>query len=295
MIIPCYKQAHFLPDAIDGALKQTHQELEVVVVDDGSTDNTAAVVARYPRVKCVRQGNRGLAEARNAGFRASTGEYVLFLDADDRLTPNAVETHVSCFAKNPEAGFVVGDIDHISSDGSYLGSPRWPVLTANQYRELLKGNHVANTIAVMFRREVISKVGGFKNAFDAVADYELLLNAARQYSSAHHRDVVAHYRRHAEAMSRRGSMMLEAMDRLMQTQREFLTTPELRDAWEEGRAYWRDHFGAATIKEVIRHLRRFEVRKGLSAAYALAKFARWRAFMLPWKKRRQLIRMVRSR
>ena len=58
------------------------------------------VTVRYPGVQCVRQENRGLAEARNAGFRASTGDYVLFLDADDRLTPNAVESHLFCFAKN---------------------------------------------------------------------------------------------------------------------------------------------------------------------------------------------------
>ena len=77
-------------------------------------DDAAEVVARYPGVLCVRQENRGLAEARNSGFRASSGEYVLFLDADDRLTPNAVEAHLSCFAKHLEAGFVVGDIDHIT-------------------------------------------------------------------------------------------------------------------------------------------------------------------------------------
>ena len=84
-------------------------------------------MARYSGIVRVRQDNRGLADARNAGFRASTGDYVLFLDVDDRLTPNAVEAHLSCFAKRPEAGFVVGDIDQITLDGSYMISPRWPV------------------------------------------------------------------------------------------------------------------------------------------------------------------------
>ena len=121
VIIPCYRQADFLPQALESALAQTHCETEIIVVDDGSPDNTAEVVARYPGVRYLRQENRGLAGARNGGFRVSKGEYVLFLDADDRLTPNAVEAHLSCFAKHPEAGFVVGDIDNIALDGSYSG------------------------------------------------------------------------------------------------------------------------------------------------------------------------------
>ncbi len=124
-----------------------------------------------------------MAEAGNAGFRASGGEYVLFLDADDRLTPSAVESHLSCFAKHPEAEFVVGDIDHISLDGSYTGSPRWSMLEANYYEELLKVNHVANTIAVMFRRLVIERIGGFEGSFSA-AETTNFCYVPRGYSRA---------------------------------------------------------------------------------------------------------------
>jgi len=116
VIIPCYNQAHFLSDSVESALSQTYPRSETVVVDDGSPDNIAEVVGRYPGIGFVRQENRGLAEARNSGFRASKGEYVLFLDADDRLMPTAIESHLSCFAEHPQAGFVVGDIDHIALD-----------------------------------------------------------------------------------------------------------------------------------------------------------------------------------
>jgi glycosyltransferase involved in cell wall biosynthesis len=163
VIIPCYNQAHYLVDAIESALAQTHPRVQIVVVDDGSVDNTAEVALHYPDVCFVRQPNQGLGNARNAGFRSSSGEYVAFLDADDRLRPTAAETHLQCFAEHPEAAFVVGDIDLIGADGSYLRSPRWPELASNQYEQLLKVDHVANTIAVMFAGPLWSPLAVLKD------------------------------------------------------------------------------------------------------------------------------------
>jgi glycosyltransferase involved in cell wall biosynthesis len=296
VIIPCYNQAHYLSDAVKSALAQTHRPIEVIVVDDGSRDNVVDVVASYPHVRCVRQKNRGVAEARNAGFRASGGEYVLFLDADDRLTPNAVESHLSCFAKHPEAGFVVGDIDHISLDGFYTGSPRWPMLEANHYEELLKVNHVANTIAVMFRRLVIERLGGFDASCSPAEDYELLLRSARLFPSAHHRTVVAQYRRHIENTSRKGALMLRAMHRVMGTQLPILNgNPRLKTAWRQGERYWRDRFGPTTIKQLRAHLRRCEIRAAASAAVTLLWYVRGRLFVFPWIYRQQGLDYVRRR
>src|ERR1700731_4141014 len=93
IIIPCYNQAHFLVDSIESALAQTYGRTELVVVDDGSSDNTAEL------------------EARNCGFNASAGEYVIFLDADDRLTCDSVQAHLHCLAAHPGVGFVVGEIE----------------------------------------------------------------------------------------------------------------------------------------------------------------------------------------
>jgi len=293
VVIPCYKQAHFLPEALESVLSQTYRDIEIIVVDDGSPDNTAEVVARYPAVQCVRQQNRGLAEARNAGFRASSGEYLLFLDADDRMTPNAVEAHLSCFAKHPEAGFVVGDIDHIALNGSYVGSPRWPILEANHYEELLKVNHVANTIAVMFRRSVIERAGGFKPSCSPAEDYEILLHAARLYPSAHHGTVVAQYRRHSTSLSRKGAIMLRATHRVLCLQRDAIQgNPNLLKACREGELYWRDHFGRATIKEMCVHLVRCQPWRATLAFVALLRHVRGRLFLLPWQYRRRLVKAV---
>src|SRR3712207_4601210 len=102
IVIPCYNQAHFLGEAIESVLAQTYPHFEVVVVDDGSTDNTEAVAARYPGVRCIRQENQGLAAARNTGIRRSNGSYLVFLDADDRLLPNALEVGLKHLKEHPE-------------------------------------------------------------------------------------------------------------------------------------------------------------------------------------------------
>ncbi len=99
----------------------------------------------------------------------------------------------------------------MASDGSFIYSPRYPILQWNYYEELLKVNHVANTTAVMFRRSALETVGGFDTYCEPAEDYEILLRAARSLPSAHHRRVVAQYRRHETNTSREGVTMLRAM------------------------------------------------------------------------------------
>jgi len=296
VVTPCYNQAHFLRDAIESALAQTYPRIELVVVDDGSPDNTAAVVAGYPLARCVRQSNRGVAEARNAGFDATNGEYVLFIDADDRLTPDAVQAHLRCFADHPKAGFVVGAIEQITGDGSYRGMSYSPVLESEQYEHLLGTNHISNTIAVMFRRSVFEALGGFEKYFTPGEDYELLLRAARAFPSAHHPTVVAHYRRHATNASRQGVVMLQAMRRVMRSQREIVRgNSRLEAAWRKGDNWWRDFFGGVTVKEIYAHLGRGEMWHAARAVTALLLHVRSRLMVLPWKHRARILAEVRRR
>ena len=294
VIIPCYNQAHYLVDAIESALAQTHPRVQIVVVDDGSVDNTAEVALHYPDVCFVRQPNQGLGNARNAGFRNSSGEYVAFLDADDRLRPTAAETHLQCFAEHPEAAFVVGDIDLIGVDGSYLRSPRWPELASNQYEQLLKVDHVANTIAVMFRRSVVESVGGFDGSYSPAADYDILLRVARLFAGAQHRSVVAQYRRHDSNMSRKGALMLDTLNRVMQSQVSFVKgNPRLEAAHRRGDINWRDFYGGVTIKEIVAHLTRGDLLGAAQAFAALLWYVRGRLFVIPWKYRSRALRAVR--
>jgi glycosyltransferase involved in cell wall biosynthesis len=294
VVIPCYNQARYLADAITSALGQTHKRVQIVVVDDGSVDNTAEVVARYPTVCFVRQGNQGAAEARNAGFLHSSGEYVIFLDADDRLTATGTESHLRCFAEHPEVGFVVGDIDLISGDGSYLSSPRAPDLAANQYEQLLKADHVANTIAVMFRRSVFQDVGGFDRSYSAAEDYEILLRVARVFPGAQHRSVVAQYRRHESNTSRKGASMLNWMHKVMQSQRSFVNgNPALKAAHKQGWIRWRHFYGGVTIKEIFVHLTRGHLLCAARAFAALLWYVRGGILVIPWKYRSRALSAAR--
>ena len=167
---------------------------------------------------------------------------------------------------------------------------------SSHYKELLRVNHVANTIAVMFRRSVIDEVGGFRLCCSPAEDYDLLLRAARCFASAHHDTVVAQYRRHPATLSRRGAVMLAAMDRVMDAQWQFVKEDkEPVKAWREGKRYWRDHFGVETIKEILTSLRQ---RKALSAARStigLAKYVRGRLFLFPLKYWRRVLRAVTGR
>src|SRR5436309_2384320 len=98
VIIPCYNQGHFLADAIERALEQSYRPLEVIVVDDGSSDESSEVARRFEGVRLMRQPNRGLSAARNAGLAASAGDYLVFVDADDRLLRDALQAGVNGLA-----------------------------------------------------------------------------------------------------------------------------------------------------------------------------------------------------
>ena len=246
VVIPCYNQAQFLGAAIESALGQTYGPKEVVVVDDGSTDDSAEVAARYP-VTCVRQRNRGLAEARNRGLRESTGAFVVFLDADDLLLPGALAAGVQSLAAHPQCAFVFGGYKHIAYDGSALPL-KPPPDDPGSYLDLLHYNHVGCPAAAMYRRDIFDLVGAFDSRFNPAEDYELYLRIARRYPIRRHAQTVAAYRKYATSMSGNHGRMLRTIIRLLRAQRPHLRSPEERRACSDGikgnRAYYCDQMRA---------------------------------------------------
>jgi glycosyltransferase involved in cell wall biosynthesis len=243
VVIPCYNQARFLCEAIESARAQTYPAVEIVVVDDGSSDDTSAVAAQYPSVRCIRQENRGLAAARNAGCAGSRGALTVFLDADDRLLPEAIDTGVRLLASDPSLGFVAGYSRFISGDGRPLPTDQPSRAGTNPYLALMRRNSIRNPAMVMFRRRVLDEMGGFDSRIDACADYDMYLRISRRHAVAFHDSVVAEYRKHADSMSNDAALMLRQLHAVMRAQRAHLVTRAHRDAFRAGRRQIREYYG----------------------------------------------------
>ena len=210
VIIPCYNQGHFLGEAIESVFKQTYPHYEIIVVDDGSTDETANVAAGFGRVRCLSQKNQGLAAARNAGLEASKGSYLVFLDADDRLLPNALRDGIKSLNSHPECAFVYGHVQLISANGLPLSSPRQFDPQGDHYLELLRHNYIWTPGAVIYCRGVFDFVTGFNSRFNASADFDLNARISRLFPICCSETVVLEYRRHDESMSRDFAQMLKS-------------------------------------------------------------------------------------
>lgn len=174
IVIPSYNYARFVHRAIDSALAQTGNDFEVVVVDDGSTDDTPAVVARYAgRIRSFRHTNRGAAATRNRGAELASGEFLLFLDADDRLLPDALGHFRAALQRRPDARMIFGHHVSIASDGSRQEAHPQPVLRSNleDFRDYLDRKFGISHGTVLMRRDNFQTVRypeGISNGEDIV-------------------------------------------------------------------------------------------------------------------------------
>src|SRR6266498_4874136 len=210
VVIPCYNQARFLGEAIESAVEQSYPYCEIIVVDDGSTDDTTKIAASFHRARVLRQKNRGIAGARNAGFTASKGAYLVFLDADDRLLPDALQTGVHALKSNQQCAFSYGHVKLIANDGSLLPTPHQIAVHDDHYMELLRRNYIWTSGAVVYRRGVLESVGAFSGFSGGSADFDLNARIARRFSICCSDKPVLEYRRHDESMSRDYALMLKS-------------------------------------------------------------------------------------
>ena len=239
VVITSYNHAHFLEEALHSVRAQTRPVDAVVVIDDGSSDDPATVVAQFPGVHLIRQENRGLAAARNAGLARLDTKYVVFLDADDRLEPGAISAGLACFARVPDSGFVYGGHRYIDEGGDEIGQ-RFEPPGEQPYVQLLRGNFIAMHGTVMYHRERLLAIGAFDEALRRCEDYDVYLRMAQRFPVAGYPDLVAAYRLHSDNMSadHRG-MLRSALHVHARYEPSARADASAREAWVAGRRRWR--------------------------------------------------------
>jgi len=180
IIIPAYNAADYLKEAVDSVLAQTYKNIEIIVVDDGSTDDTRSALESYVasgKIKYIYQKNKGLAGARNTGIKNASGKYVAFLDADDLFLPDKVAEQARALEENPGYGVCYSDLLHFSEDGKVYHH-RYNYPSGDIFEQLLHRQFV-NPLTVVARRELFTKYGFFDESLRRSEDWDLWLRLAR--------------------------------------------------------------------------------------------------------------------
>ena len=180
IVVPAYNAAPFISDALQSIQDQTYRDYEVIVVDDGSTDETAQVVSSFPSVRLLRQKNQGAAAAKNSGISAARGSYVAFLDADDTWMPSKLELQLAFLNDNPELGMAISEHIIVEEDGREWVSDKRLLFEGDPVRNIFL-NSVVATPTVVIRRHVFSDVGLFDESLLCAEDENFWMRVGMRY------------------------------------------------------------------------------------------------------------------
>lgn len=199
IVTPAYNQADYLAETIESVLAQDYPNVEYIVLDDGSTDETPAVLQRYDgRVRHERHPNRGQANTLNRGWEMARGSLIGYLSSDDRLEPNAVSKLVKALSERPDAAVAYCDFELIDAQGR-----GFRIVQAEEFsQERLCVDLVCQPgPGALFRREVFDSTGGWAGRLHHVPDFEFWLRASRFGPFVRVPEVLAHYRIHEGSAS----------------------------------------------------------------------------------------------
>jgi glycosyltransferase involved in cell wall biosynthesis len=205
VIIPAFNAARWISQTLESVAAQTFEDLECVVVDDGSTDETADIVSRFGSpVRLIRQPNGGVARARNVGISNARGRYLAFLDADDAWLPSKLEQQIEIFRHNPRLGLVYTSLKVVDAEGALLR-----ILTCADPADALRSRlllapapPVPLAQSGVVPAEVLEQVGGFDERFSTAQDTDMVCRLAREYPLARLVDPLTIYRDHAGGIHR---------------------------------------------------------------------------------------------
>ncbi|MFM2429106.1 MAG: hypothetical protein RLZZ511_319 [Cyanobacteriota bacterium] len=179
VVIPAYNADRFIAQTLDSVLAQTFTAFEVIVINDGSTDRTAAIVEEYAqrddRIILINQANQGISATRQRGYRAAKGDYIAFLDADDLWMPQALASHLQHFAGRPKLGISFGRVEFMQGDGTPTNTFSTSRLQDIEPEHLFYENLLTTTSNAIVRRAVFEQVGGFDETLCGTEDQEFFL------------------------------------------------------------------------------------------------------------------------
>lgn len=216
VVIPVFNCKDYLARCIESALSQTHKPLEIVAVDDGSTDGSADVLASYAsRIAVVSQANSGPSAARNNGVTHTSGSYLAFLDSDDLWDPRKTEVQFAALKEHPRAVAVY--CDHRSVDAEdhvmgYTGALEHSRSSGSILEDLIRGQRIKSPTLVMVKREAFDAVGGFDTTLRYSEDYDLWLRLAVKGPILYQVETLASYRVHGGNVSLAPGQELKAYE-----------------------------------------------------------------------------------
>ncbi|NET83836.1 MAG: glycosyltransferase [Moorea sp. SIO1F2] len=212
VVIPTYNAMTYLPKTIDSVFNQTYDDFEVIVVNDGSTDNTEQWISQIadPRVKLISQANQGLASAaRNKGIANARGDYIAFIDADDLWEPTKLEKQLSVLEENPDVGLVYTWVAYINETGKPTGRVFEHHAEGNVWEKLVEHNIVECGSVAMVRRHCFESLGVFDQTLRAAEDWDMWLRIASRYPFAVVKEPLVRYRQHQNNKSKKYVKRLE--------------------------------------------------------------------------------------
>ncbi len=239
VIITTYNYARFLPKAVESVVKQTYRNVEIIIIDDGSTDNTKSVIKESWQARYFYGENKGIAAARNVGIEQAKGDYLLFLDADDWLETDALEQNFFVIKTNPDVAFVSGNYYFLRAENN-TPHPVSVSVADHHYKRLLQSNYIGMLAAVMFQKWVFTNIK-FDETLKACEDYDLYLTIARNHPVIHHQKFIATYYFHSSSLSHNYKAMMDTITAVMKKQAPYIHSAEEEQAYNEGLQQWKEY------------------------------------------------------
>jgi glycosyltransferase involved in cell wall biosynthesis len=237
VVIASYNMAKYLPLAVQSVLNQSYGNFEVIIIDDGSTDDTRVKVDQFlsdERVRYFYQDNKGQAVAKNRGIQESKGDLIAILDADDLWLPEKLAKQIPCFTLSPDIGVVYTNVEFIDGTGASLGVSDRRYYSGKISGQLLIDNFVTLS-SVMVRRECFEKVGIFDEQYPMGIDYDLWLRMSAHYAFHYLDDITFQYRIWPGQMShnykKRFECAIKIMNSFLEQHPVLLDKPTVDEAW----------------------------------------------------------------